>query len=189
MVSNTFLLGPVCWKNKELSYGRGAGTLPQSRCPSHRPVRHASLCYKRCRSGYKSFGCCICYKGWKTYGRGVGIALERYCPSGLEMDGGLCYRPCRDDYKGVSSIQLSDLVDAFLWIDQVFISNNHFRLSLFSQVGPVCWLRDASYGRGVAVPARECETTHPEKNEKDGFCYKMCRFPYISVRAFLCHEQ
>ena len=96
--------GPVCWRTEKLSYGRGAGTVPSLGCPSHRPDRHASLCYKRCRDGYKNFGCCICYKGWSTYGRGVGIALVQQCPSHRpDLHVGLCYKKCRTGYTGVSS--------------------------------------------------------------------------------------
>ena len=101
--SQTFLSGPVCWKNQKKSYGRDIGTIPLLRCPSHRPDKHASLCYKRCRSGYKNFGCCICYKGWSTYGRGVGIAQEQYCrSSSLTLHHGYCYKKCRTNYYGVS---------------------------------------------------------------------------------------
>ena len=68
------------------------------------PDRHASLCYKRCRDGYTNFGCCICYKGWSTYGRGVGIALVQQCPSHRpDLHVGLCYKKCRTGYTGVSS--------------------------------------------------------------------------------------
>ena len=101
---NFLISGDVCWKNKELSYGRGAGTIPRTRCPSHRPDKHAGLCYKRCRSGYKPFLCCLCKRGWKSYSRGVGtVPNERYCPSHRpHMDVGLCYPNCRTEYKGVS---------------------------------------------------------------------------------------
>ena len=104
MILEFFFSGPVCWRKGTLSYGRGAGTVPSRRCPSHRPDENGGLCYKKCRSGYDNYGCCICYKGWSMYGRGVGILPGLHCPSHRPvLDGGLCYENCRSDYYGVSS--------------------------------------------------------------------------------------
>ena len=100
---NFHLSGPVCWNDKAKSYGRGVGTIPSSRCPSHRPDKNGGLCYKRCRSGYKTYGCCLCMKGWDIYGRGGGTVPELRCPSNRpDKDGGLCYPNCRAEYTGVS---------------------------------------------------------------------------------------
>ena len=96
-----FVSGPVCWKDKKLSYGRGVGTIPSS-CPSHRPDKWGGLCYKRCRDGYRPFGCCLCKRGWSSYPRGVGV-VPKSCPSSKpDKHAGLCYKKCRTEYKGVS---------------------------------------------------------------------------------------
>ena len=95
--------GPVCWKNKKLSYGRGVGTIPSS-CPSDRPDKWGGLCYKRCRDGYRPFGCCLCKRGWRSYPRGAGV-VPKSCPSSKpDKHVGLCYKKCRTEYKGVSSM-------------------------------------------------------------------------------------
>ena len=97
--------GPVCWRNEKESYGRGFGTIPPRGCPPHRPDRDGGLCYKRCRSGYKPFGCCLCKKGWSSYVRGVGTIPVPICPSHRpHHQAGFCYRKCRRNYKGVSSL-------------------------------------------------------------------------------------
>ena len=101
-----FSPGPVCWKSQSLTYGRGAGAVPYTRCPSHRPDRYGGLCYKRCPRGWSRFGCCLCRRGWSLRGRGGGTVPERYCPSWRpEMDAGLCYPRCRSGYRGVSSLE------------------------------------------------------------------------------------
>ena len=103
--SKIYFPGPVCWKRKTKSYDRGPGTVP-SRCPSDRPDYYGGLCYKRCRSGYKRFGCCLCkiIGGLKSYGRGAGTVPQSSCPSTRpHKQGGLCYKSCRADYTGVSS--------------------------------------------------------------------------------------
>eukprot|EP00455_Lapot_gusevi_P005596 TRINITY_DN123_c0_g1_i4.p1 TRINITY_DN123_c0_g1~~TRINITY_DN123_c0_g1_i4.p1 ORF type:complete len:806 (-),score=320.46 TRINITY_DN123_c0_g1_i4:110-2527(-) len=62
------------------------------------------LCYPKCKTGYYSFGCCVCKEedsGWNiftsTYGRGVGHVQQ--CPASTTRSLGLCYPACRDSYQ------------------------------------------------------------------------------------------
>ena len=104
-ISQTFFSGSTCWKNKTLSYNRGAGTDQQTRCPPHHPDKFGGLCFKRCQSGYTSFGCCLCTKARRVYWRGAGTKPELYCPSTSSRPvkiAGLCYQSCQSGYTGVS---------------------------------------------------------------------------------------
>jgi len=47
--------GPVCWYDKPLSYGRGAGKAMNLTCNGGK-VLDAGLCYEPCRSGYHGIG-------------------------------------------------------------------------------------------------------------------------------------
>lgn len=47
--------GPVCWYEKPLSYGRGAGEAMRLHCTGDK-VLDAGLCYEPCRSGYHGVG-------------------------------------------------------------------------------------------------------------------------------------
>jgi len=47
--------GPVCWYEKPLSYGRGAGKAMKLQCNGGK-VLDAGLCYEPCRSGYHGVG-------------------------------------------------------------------------------------------------------------------------------------
>ena len=43
--------------------------------------KDAGLCYKPCREGYKGVGP-VCWKGLKSYGRGVGTPMTPICSGG-----------------------------------------------------------------------------------------------------------
>ncbi len=106
-----------CWKK---SYGRGVGTIP-TECGDK--DNQAGLCYKECKDDYKGVGPVCwerCKSGWddhpascyksvfkwkfkKSYGRGVGT-IPTGCDGGKENDAGLCYKECKDGYKGVGPV-------------------------------------------------------------------------------------
>lgn len=116
--------GAHCGKPR--AYGRGAGypwklgdrigSLDGARARCRRANRqgcekHGQIIYPRCRAGYRPMGCCVCSPRCPptmtdigvscrkhSYGRTAGRPLR--CRSGLEMDAGLCYRPCGYGYVG-----------------------------------------------------------------------------------------
>lgn len=97
--------GPVCWSREELSYGRGAGRVPniEGHCRGDYGDKDGGLCYKDCRSGYDGKGP-VCWLKNASYGRGAGQALKLSCPGGKVLDAGLCYDNCRDGYRGVGPV-------------------------------------------------------------------------------------
>lgn len=63
-------------------------------------------CCNKCNDGYHDDGC-TCRRNMKiydkdSYGRGAGEVMK--CKDGEEKDGGLCYKPCKDGYKGVGPV-------------------------------------------------------------------------------------
>ena len=132
-------VGPVCWQSCPSgyadhgascfqhifswffkgSYGRGAGTTPNS-CAGGQQM-DAGLCYAYCAGGYSGVGpVCwgTCPSGFHddggtcrkdvvitpqpSYGRGAGVPLV--CASTLEMDAGLCYGPCAGGRDGIGPV-------------------------------------------------------------------------------------
>lgn len=68
----------------EVSYGRGAGTIPE---------------LKPCPSGWTNMGLtCFNSKTWQSTGR---LGGDAWCGIGKENDGGLCYPRCKAGYHGV----------------------------------------------------------------------------------------
>ena len=49
-------------------------------CPPGK-VEENFLCYKPCAEGYKGVGP-VCWRGWRSYGRGVGTGMRQQCPDG-----------------------------------------------------------------------------------------------------------
>jgi hypothetical protein len=154
---------PSGWSNQGLfcrnsEYGRGAGypwkfgdSLNDSgmfdRCGRDNGGRqncekNGAIVYPKCRSGYSSFGCCICrpsVPNCSQFNLNTGIDLScakkviigsprtGVCGQNEEKDGGLCYPKCKTGYYGV---------------------------------GPVCWGNSPSKwvgcGMGAAVDAKTC---------------------------------
>jgi len=137
------------------SYGRGVGTPGKLVCGSGED-EDGGLCYKPCRDGYKGVGP-VCWLEKDSYGRGAGVVpelemksgkLRQDCDGGRKLQDGLCYRPCRDGFKGR---------------------------------GPVCWRDDAplSYGRGAGGAMK---LTCGKGDVLDaGLCYPACRSGYHGV--------
>lgn len=93
------------------SYGRGVGTPGVLQCDADK-ITDAGLCYDKCRDEYNGVGpvCWLKDKVEESYGRGAGtvpyvktdsqLRTRQYCHDGKKIQDGLCYRPCRDGYKG-----------------------------------------------------------------------------------------
>ena len=45
-------------------------------------VEGAGLCYTPCGEGWTGRGP-VCWKGWRSYGRGVGTRMQNICPAGV----------------------------------------------------------------------------------------------------------
>lgn len=65
-------------------------------CPEGKEEQ-ASLCYNPCPEGYKGRGP-VCWKGWKSKGRGVGTAKKQSCSSDTVFMNGVCRVKCGDGY-------------------------------------------------------------------------------------------
>ena len=112
---------------KPSSYGRGAGHWSEQNCINsgdHGAKENGceqyggsgGLWYPKCDKNFHSFGCCVCSPNCPagftdigiscakaTYGRGVG-KIPEVCDDGKENNSGLCYVPCRENFKGVGPI-------------------------------------------------------------------------------------
>ena len=178
----------------KVSEQRGAGTVPNTCAPDQ--DRDAGLCYDKCPAGFKSVGPLCrqqCAEGYKddgaacridahitkkdSYdrGRGVGKPLQAtrlhswHCPDDHpDYDAGLCYKNCRDGYKGVGSV---------CW--QRSCPDG------YKDDGATC-RRDVqiyakkTQGRGDGKVGRECEIG---KVKEAGLCYKECKKGYKGVGA------
>lgn len=103
--SGYYGVGPVCWSSQSLSYGRGAGTIPNLipyECRDGKEM-DAGLCYTPCASGYYGVGP-VCWLSNASYGRGVGTIPSLACGSGEDLDTGLCYPTCSDGFYGVGPV-------------------------------------------------------------------------------------
>lgn len=111
-------IGVSCEKPE--AYGRGAGytVFEESRCELENGSCEmwGAIYYPTCRSGYSTFGCCICSPNCPSeyiddgafcqkpsYGRGVGVS-RLGCTSDKQLDAGLCYTPCSNDRIGVGPL-------------------------------------------------------------------------------------
>ncbi|CAF1187120.1 unnamed protein product [Rotaria sordida] len=78
--------------------------------------KSGAIVYPKCKSGFKSVGCCICSPqcpegmsdlgiscAKSTYGRGAGVSRLQ-CPDDKEQDAGLCYSKCQDGLNGVGPV-------------------------------------------------------------------------------------
>jgi len=123
--------GLLCYKFKS-TYGRGVGRIPKlrctkkkwgicystkSECTGSRSDKCIGLCYEKCRSGYTNAGCNICSVSCTGQGYAKGVApscpKKMYLSPGMEKttcasnqvkDAGLCYKKCRNSYKGVGPV-------------------------------------------------------------------------------------
>jgi hypothetical protein len=88
------------WKQ---SYGRGAGTIPELKCPDGKEGI-SGLCYEPCKDGTKSQGTHCEDKGKgnkKDYDRfGKGTAKKQVCSGNKDLENGLCYEDCRQNFVG-----------------------------------------------------------------------------------------
>lgn len=81
------------------------------------------------------------------------------CPKGKEYDGGLCYKPCKDGFKGVGPVCWAKCPSGF------------------KDIGVTC--QKPTRNRGIGVPVSECPSDHPNKDA--GLCYKDCPSNYKGV--------
>ncbi|WP_425420440.1 discoidin domain-containing protein [Phaeodactylibacter xiamenensis] len=122
--------GAFCFKPE--SYGRGGGYIwkigdrPFSASGQFKRCEEAhgkgnceiygAIVYPKCKEGFYAAGCCVCSpvcpEGFTdigvscakpSYGRGVGI-IPTICEDGKENNAGLCYKLCRDGFKGVGPV-------------------------------------------------------------------------------------
>ncbi len=106
--------GAMCRKN---SYTTGVGTIPLS-CDPGREI-WGLLCHKKCRDGFRPFGCCLCRPPQPNCGALgmlpggdlecakriiIGVPHIGICDEGMEMNVGLCYKFCRGGYHGVGPV-------------------------------------------------------------------------------------
>jgi len=109
-------IGVSCEKPE--SYGRGGGYFEESKCVSENGSCEmwGALFYPTCRSGFSSFGCCVCSPNCPSeyiddgafcqkpsYGRGVGVS-RLGCAANQEYDAGLCYPSCSSDRNGIGPL-------------------------------------------------------------------------------------
>ena len=59
----------------------------------------------------------------------------------------------------------------------------------FSQIGPVCWLRDASYVRRGGKSPTSCPRSRPDHDKAAGLCYESCPPGYSGVRNIFSREE
>jgi hypothetical protein len=115
-------------------YGRGAGypwkfgdglnsKKQYKRCESSHGKgnceKDGAIVYPKCKSGFDNFGCCICRPNTpkcSDYNLNSGIDLScakkikignpssGSCGDGQDKDGGLCYKECKNNYKGVGPV-------------------------------------------------------------------------------------
>jgi C1A family cysteine protease len=161
------------------SKGRGAGK-PMACGPNE--DKDGGLCYRKCRAGYKGVGpvCWAkCPEGYKddgatcrkdvdiqkkdSYGRGVGKPLP--CKKNRQRQAGLCYKRCRDGYKGVGPVCWKKCPKGYKDDGATCRKNAHI-------------MAKKSYGRGVGKPLHAC----PAGMDKDGaLCYPPCPVGYSGV--------
>ncbi len=74
-----------------------------------------AIVYPKCKAGFHKVGCCVCSPDCPkdfadtgtgctkpSYGRGAGKLLA--CDPGLERDGVLCYKPCKQGFHGIGPL-------------------------------------------------------------------------------------
>ena len=118
---------------------------------------------------------------WRnSYGRGVGVPISA-CPDGQEKDAGLCYKPCKKNYKGVGPVCWQSCPSGF------------------RDDGAYCF-KPRAYGRGVGYGVRwplewndknarkRCERDHGKgKCEKSGLIwYQKCKTGYRAIGCCIC---
>lgn len=171
------------------SYGRGVGTPGQLACDGK--VEDGGLCYEKCRNDFHGVGpvCWLNDNVEKSYGRGAGtipysktisddglLKTRQYCHDGKKVEGGLCYKPCREGFRGDGPVcwnrnplsygrgagvamKLScaggKVLDAGLCYEPC--------RSGFHGVGPVCW-GDAPPGYVI------CGLGFAKKSKNNGIC-------------------
>ena len=108
----------TCWRSH---YGRGVGTIPNT-C-NGKKRRQGLLCHDKCKPGYRGVGF-ICWKkcpsgfhndgltcrrpkplrivNREKYSRGIGTPMV--CPPDKEYRAGLCYKKCKEGYKGIATV-------------------------------------------------------------------------------------
>ena len=114
-------VGPVCWQKScpsDKPLKRGAMCYEDCRNRGPEWFNGSLLECAACNNGWKSDGFLGCKKpgGWKpawpyrktrkqsgfgSYGRGVGKPLRVCSGDKSEKDAGLCYKPCKEGFKGV----------------------------------------------------------------------------------------
>ena len=74
----------------------------RSYCPGSYPEKSASLCYKRCKSGYRGVGPMCHPKG----GAGIKVTLmkRQYCPPGKDKVAGICWDKCPSGFKNAGAL-------------------------------------------------------------------------------------
>jgi len=74
-------------------------------CANPEDDEQGGICYPRCNTGFKPFGCCVCTPECKPGERDDGAFCTREkCPDNTDQIGVSCYDKCRDGYTGVSSV-------------------------------------------------------------------------------------
>lgn len=118
----------------------------------------------------------FCYKT-KAYDRGIGIAPDS-CKGGKELDAGLCYKPCSSGYKGAATMcntteSLSydpgrRCTEKFMG-QCVWTVMNSCRDGYTSDKIATCWIKKASYDRGIGEFPTSCNSNR--QLEDGGLCY------------------
>jgi hypothetical protein len=170
----------VCWKQ---TYGRGAGT-PIDSCAAGEE-KDGALCYPRCRDGFVGEGpLCFrrCPSGFvddgltcrkpgdiyakDSYGRGVGTLpdIRGRCSGDRTKQDGLCYKRCRDGYRGRGPVCWRTCDDGYR--DD----------GAFCRRDPVI-IGQESYGRGAGTPLR----CGGDLQLDGALCYPRCKERYVGV--------
>ena len=86
-------------------------------------------------------------------------------------------------------ISLSSLTFSILVLQQAMHSYfTSLCLRFSSQVLSVCWLQDASYGRGIGLIPRWCPKDYPDYDGGSSTCYKSCGDGFFGVRLFFSRK-
>ena len=180
--------GTSCWVE---SYGRGAGSIPRSRGGNCWGGKCTTKCEKIKCTRWKGCSGGKC----KTYCEPVKCApITRYCTGGRKMHQGLCYTPCKSNYKGVGPMCHPDRGAGI----KVTVGKRQYCPSGYRNVAGICWqscpsgykdigaLCHPPGGPGIKVTVGKRWHCDPGQKNIAGICWSKCPSGYKDIGA-LCH--
>jgi len=95
-----------CWANDADSFGVMKRLVNRARTCNADEDKDGLRCYPKCKSGYKSVGCCLCEPDGGI--KRIELSARQYCADDEEMKDGFCYKKCKPGFNaGVTICEFS----------------------------------------------------------------------------------